>query len=304
MKKTILFTGGSGLLAINWAVEIARDFDVVLVLHKRNISVPGVRTITFDLDDASALLSTLKTIQPDCVIHCAGLTSVEACEAQPELAYHVNVELSVNTAIVCKQLGIQYVYISTDHLFSGNKPLVTEDDSPGPVNQYGKTKLEAEKRVLDISETFLAIRTNFYGWGPVYRRSFSDMIIDNLGNGKPVTLFEDFFYTPILIEELSQTVMALLEKKAQGVFHVVGDERISKLEFGMRVATRFGFDKKLIQVARFSDRKDLVRRPHDLSLSNKKVSAFLGKNIGDVNANIEQLYAQKENGILKEIQSI
>ena len=114
----------------------------------------------------------------------------------------------------------------------------------------------------------------------------------------------NFFYTPILIKELSQTVMALLEKKAQGVFHVVGDERISKLEFGMRVATRFGFDKKLIQVARFSDRKDLVRRPHDLSLSNKKVSAFLGKNIGDVNANIEQLYAQKENGILKEIQSI
>ena len=224
--------------------------------------------------------------------------------SQPELAYHVNVELSVNTAIVCKQLGIQYVYISTDHLFSGNKPLVTEDDIPGPVNQYGKTKLEAEKRVLDISETFLAIRTNFYGWGPVYRRSFSDMIIDNLGNGKPVTLFEDFFYTPILIEELSKIVMALIEKNVAGIFHVAGDERISKLEFGTRLASRFGFDQNLIRVARFSDRKDLVQRPCDLSLSNKKVSVLLDKKTGDINSNIDQLYLQHENGFSQKIQRI
>ena len=296
MKKKILLTGGSGLLALNWAFSIADEFIVVLGLHKRNISVKGPATLLIDMETVAGFEAVLQNVQPDIVIHCGGLANVETCEANPELAYHVNVELSVNAANACKQQGVAFVYISTDHLFSGHTALVSEEETTAPVNEYGKTKREGEKQVLDISERFLSIRTNFYGWGSSYRNSFSDMIINNLRNNKEVTLFEDFYYTPILIEELAQTVMDLLNKNANGIYHVVGNERISKLEFGIRIAEKFELDKKLIKVSRFADRKDLVKRPADLSLSNKKASLFLNREIGNIRKNIDSLYQQDQNG--------
>jgi dTDP-4-dehydrorhamnose reductase len=297
VKKKILFTGGSGLLATNWALSIINEFDIVLGLHQKQILLDGIQTLLVETETVSGFLSTLEELKPDIVIHCTALTNVEVCESDPELAWHVNVELAMNVAVACKQFGIQMVHVSTDHLFSGNTSLVSETEPPTPVNQYGKTKWEGEKAVLDVSENFLAIRTNFYGWGPSYRRSFSDMIIDNLRNGKRIQLFEDFYYTPILVEELAQTVMLLCQAKARGVFNVVGNERISKLDFGIRLAAQFGLNKNLIETSRFSERKDLVKRPQDLSLSNKKAELFLNRTIGDVNAGIEKLYRQAQSGI-------
>ncbi len=303
-KKKILFTGGSGLLALNWALLPADAYDVVLGLHKKNISVNNLVTMIIDMETITGFSAVLENIKPDIVIHCAGLANVEACEADPSMAYHVNVELSVNVAGACKMHGIHFVYISTDHLFSGKKALVSEDEIPSPVNEYGKTKLEAEKKILEISDRFLSIRTNFYGWGPAYRQSFSDMIITNIRNKKPVSLFEDFYYTPILIEELGYTVMELVSKHANGIFNVTGNERISKSVFGNRVADRFGLDKSLIRISKFSERKDLVKRPADLSLSNKKVCTFLNREVGNIDANIEKLFLQEKTGFSNIIQNV
>ena len=300
----ILFTGSSGLLALNWALGIAGDFDVVLGLHEKKISVSGISTVSLNMENCEVFSLEVQNIRPDVVIHCAGLTSVEACEEDPELAHHINVDLSVNVAEACRNNNVQLVYISTDHLFSGDKPLVSEEEPPSPINIYGKTKFEAEKKILEVSADFLAIRTNFYGWGPTYRQSFSDMIIYKLRSGITVSLFNDFFYTPILIEELAQVVMELIAKKANGIFNVVGNERISKLDFGIRLAKYFRLDAGLIQTALFAQRKDLVKRPIDLSLSNKKVNAFLERNIGDIDKNIQRLYQQEQNGLAKVIRSV
>jgi dTDP-4-dehydrorhamnose reductase len=303
-RKRVLLTGGSGLLALNWAMHIRENCDVVLGTHTKDISLNGITSCRIHMETMDAFSSDLDEIQPDIVIHCAGLANVEVCEADPIMAYQVNVVLSENVAICCKQRGISFVYISTDHLFSGKKPLVTEEETTSPVNVYGKTKLEAEQRIMDISDKHLAIRTNFYGWGPSYRQSFSDMIIGNIRAGKAVSLFDDFFYTPILIEELAQSVMELTEKNASGIFNVTGEERISKYTFGKLIAERFDLDESLIKVARFSDRKDLVQRPGDLSLSNKKLVTFLQRSIGNVKANIEGLFEQEQNGFSTIIRSI
>jgi dTDP-4-dehydrorhamnose reductase len=304
MKEKILFTGGSGLLAVNWALTIAGEYEVVIGLHQRSISVPGVATVDINMESREAFAIDLNTIRPQIVIHCVALADIEKCEADPLLAEHINVALSENVAQCCKEQAIQFVYISTDHLFSGAHPLVSETDETFPLNEYGKTKREAEKRILEVSEKFFSIRTNFYGWGPVYRHSFSDFIIKQLRSGQTISLFDDFFYTPILIEELAQTVMELLGKNTSGIFNVVGNERISKYAFGMRLAERFGLDTSLIKIARFAERKDLVKRPLDISLSNKKISGLLGREVGNITNNIERLYAQEQDGFSEMIQSI
>jgi dTDP-4-dehydrorhamnose reductase len=304
MKQKILFTGGSGLLATNWALHIAGDFDAILGLHKKSIAVPGVETVFCNMETVGAFAGNLSAIRPDIVVHCASLTTVEGCEADPSLAEHINVDLAVNAATACKQQNIQFVNICTDHLFSGKKPLVTENDPIEPMNEYGRTKALAEEKILAISENFLSIRTNFYGWGTSYRHSFSDSIISSLRANKTISLFDDVFYTPILIATFAETAMKLIKANAKGTFNVVGNERISKYEFGLRAAKQFGLDASLISSAKFAEREDFVQRPFDLSLSNKKAADFIGSDFGNINDDLKILFKQDQDGFSRLIKSI
>jgi len=196
------------------------------------------------------------------------------------------------------------VHISSDHLFSGAQSLVDELHPIAPVNVYAATKAEGESRVLDAHGGALIIRTNFYGWGPSYRRSFSDMVIDALRQGREVTLFTDVFFTPILIETMVEVVHDLVEMEVSGRFHVVGDERLSKYDFGRRIAEAFDFDQTLIKPGLIGDHDALVRRPYDMSLSNLKARELLGRTLGTVCEGIARLREQVRDGLASEMRHL
>ena len=300
MKQRILITGGSGLLAINWAQTVKNRFLLTLGLHKREVFVAGVETVQLDLDSPEFLLRSFEKFYPDVIIHTAGLTNVETCERDQDLARHVNINLAVNVAKVCESSGIKLVHISTDHLFSGRDSLIDETYPVCPVNFYGKTKAEAEARVLEINPQSLVVRTNFYGWGTDYRRSFSDLIIDTLrsnGNNEKLTLYKDVFYTPILAESVITAVHEMIDHEAYGIYHLVGDTRISKYEFGLLLADEFNLDKSLINIGSLADNPSLIRRPLDMSLSNLKAKKVLGRELGGVRQHLARLHQQETHTI-------
>lgn len=304
MNPRILITGGSGLLALNWALAVRDRFSVTLALHERNASLAGTQTRKIDLESVDHLTRAFEALQPQIVIHTAGLTSVEKCEAEPGLAQHVNADLASNVAEACAKLGLPLVHISTDHLFSGKASLVAEACPVAPINIYGQTKAEAESRVLDAHPLALVIRTNFFGWGTSYRHSFSDVVVEALRAGKELTLFQDVLYTPILVETATQAVHGLIDLNASGIFHVTGDERISKYEFGLRLAKEFRLDANLIRPGHIMNQLSLVQRPHDMSLSNQKTCKILGRKLGGVGEHIARLHQQELNGLAQEIRKL
>jgi dTDP-4-dehydrorhamnose reductase len=304
MKQRILITGGSGLLALNWAQAINDRYSVVLGLHKRLIDVWGARTQQIDFKSVDHIVRWIEENSPQLVIHAAGLTSVDLCESDPQLAHHLNVTLAVNVAKACVITGAGLVHISTDHLFSGKDSFVDENQPVAPINVYGRTKAEAEYRVLEVNPKSLVIRTNFYGWGTSYRHSFSDIVINALRAGQNLTLFEDVFYTPILVETLALAVDDLIDVNACGVFNVVGDERISKNGFGLMVAQEFGLEFGDVRTGLFSDQKNLVHRPRDMSLSNQKVCNLLGRRLGNVREHLAILHQQETNGFAQKLRTL
>ena len=304
MRNNLVITGGSGLLALNWAVVMRDRYTVTLGLHNRNVSLDGVRTHCFQLESIDELVHAFAAIKPYAVIHTAGLTNVDECEAKPDLARHINVKLAENVAKACAKLDLPLVHISTDHLFSGELYYVDETKTLAPQNVYARTKSEAECRVLESYAKSLIIRTNFYGWGPSYRRSFSDMVIDKLRMGEAITLFTDVFYTPILIEVLVDAIHQLIEKQASGIFNVVSDERVSKYEFGLRIADTFNLNASKIKEGTLAALPSNVRRPQDMSLSNQKISQLLGHSLGGVDKQLAQLRQQEQNGQIKEIKNL
>ena len=301
MHRRVLITGGSGLLALNWVMAIRDRYEVTLGLHYKKIELRGVNCLKIDLESVERLSQTMSIIQPDVVIHTAGLTSVERCEVEPDLARNINTKLAENVAKACAQLKLPLVHISTDHLFVGMDTLVSESHPVAPVNTYGRTKAEAESRVRNICPQALVIRTNFFGWGTSYRKSFSDIVISGLRGGKELILYQDVFYTPILAETLAVAVHELVERKESGVFNIVGDERVSKYDFGINLAKQFGLDRMLIKPGLIVDRPSQVLRPVDMSLSNQKISSILNRKLGGVLQHIERLHYQEQIGQAQEL---
>jgi len=301
-NPSIFLTGGSGLLAVNWFFTKRSEYNIYLGINKREINPSGANIVFADFSSEAGLLIQLQKIQPSLVIHTAGVTNVEKCENNPELAFNVNVGISSLVAKVAKKLDIPMVHISTDHLFGGSSSMLPEEEPIHAINVYGKTKALAEKAVLEINPSALIIRTNFYGWGTSYRRSFSDQIIQSLRNLQTISLFNDVNYTPILIEKLIHTVHDLLLKKATGIYNVVSDDRVSKYEFGVLIAEEFGFDKTLIQKCTLQSETNLVERPLDMSLSNSKVRELLGRNLGTVKQHLSRLHDQEINDDTKKLQ--
>ncbi|HDL01341.1 MAG TPA: NAD-dependent epimerase/dehydratase family protein, partial [candidate division Zixibacteria bacterium] len=204
----------------------------------------------------------------------------------------------------CFQQHIRFVHISTDHLFSGDKELITEEEPVAPLNVYAQTKAEAEVRVLGSNPDSLVIRTNFYGWGTSYRQSFSDYIIKNISEGNNITLYRDVFYSPIFTSVLAKTVHDLVELNVSGIYNVVGDERISKYEFGLKVASIFQLDPILIKPGLMAEQGSVVRRPYDMSLSNNKTIELLGRKLGGVGGHLDLMKRQQTMGLAQEIQRL
>lgn len=305
MRGKLLITGGSGLLALNWAAAYRARQSVTLALHRRRIALPGVASYVTPLDTRADAIAMIEAVRPDAVVNAAGLTNVEACEADPSAARHVNVEIARHIAEVCDARGIALVHVSTDQLFAGHAPMVTETTPVAPMNTYARTKAEAERVVMAAHPGALIARTNFYGWGTRYRQSFSDRIIDALRGNEPITLFSDVFFTPVLASDVARAALELLDAGASGVKHVSGDERLSKHAFGLKLARRFGLDVSLIRDGLLREAPGgLAPRPLDMSLSNEAARAILGRPLGNIDAQLAQLHEQEQSGLAEELKRL
>jgi dTDP-4-dehydrorhamnose reductase len=300
-RPRLLITGGSGLLALNWACAVRDRWDIVLGVHQRQVSLAGTTTAPLNLDDVATLERDLDALRPQLLVHTAGFTSVDGCEADPALAQHANATLARNVAAAAAAAGIPLIHISTDHLFGGEHALYREDREPSPLNEYARSKLLAEQWVALANPAALMLRTNFFGWGHARRQSFSDWILATLRAGQRLTAFDDVYFTPIIADRLALAAHELIARGARGVYNLAGDERISKYDFVMRVAGRFGLPADLIDRAQVSDAGLRAPRPRDMSLDTTKARRELGAAPAGVNDYLDDLERQEAGGRRSEL---
>ena len=292
--KTIVFTGGSSLLAQSWIKYEQPDYNYVLALHQRKLDNSKYKSVFLNYQDASHIAEQLERVKADIVVNCIGFTSVEDCEENPTQATQTNVEIANRIAGICNEMRIKLVHISTDHLFDGTNAFSDEQTLLSPLNTYGKTKGEGEQAILANNPDALVIRTNFFGWGPAYKASFSDKILKNLEAGKQNNLFDDVYYTPISVKTLSEKITLLVKKGGKGVFNICSNERITKYQFGLIIANVFGHENTLLHPSSIDEVANLTLRPKDMSLSNHKLCAFLGTSIPSLEEQIRALKHDRE----------
>jgi dTDP-4-dehydrorhamnose reductase len=292
MLPRLLITGGSGLLAKSWTYARQNKNAIYLAEHKTPCTLHGSSSLKFSLDSVDKIVYSLKEHAIDICVHTAGLTSVELCEKDPVLARFANTTLAENIALACAKLEIPLISISTDHLFSGRQSLANEDSIADPMNVYGSSKAWGETATLAAYPSALIVRTNFYGWGYSYRPSFSDFIFNKLNSGQSVGLFTDIFYTPIIATTLANICHDLIDMGASGIVNVVGSERLTKHDFGIKLAFVFGLDSELIEPIKFNQMSNLIDRPRDMSLSNSKLLNIIKYRIPSLEEQLLELKIQ------------
>jgi dTDP-4-dehydrorhamnose reductase len=299
----LLITGASGLLGINLALEAMSAHEVIAV-DRGKLSGTPFRIVRADLLDAGAVDSVLDAAQPDGVIHCAALADLEACEADSSLARRLNADLPGQLARACKERGIRLAHVSTDAVFDGSKQgAYTEADVPNPLGVYAQTKLEGEQAVGAEYPEAIVARVNFYGWSPSGRRSLAEFFFNNLTDNKSMSGFTDVRFCPMLVNHTAQILLAMLQKRLSGLYHVVGPQAMSKYQFGVEIARKFGLDESAIAPKSVLASNLTARRAHNLWLSTRKLSTDLAQPLPDFSTGLTQFYTQHQQGYPQKIRS-
>ena len=116
-----------------------------------------------DVTDAVQVERYIVESAPQVVVHLAAISNTGYCEQNPDESYRVNVESVCNLAAACARNGVKLVFFSSDQIYNGNYesgPL-SEDVEVSPETVYGKHKLEAERRALELCPTAVALRASW-----------------------------------------------------------------------------------------------------------------------------------------------
>jgi len=312
----ILVTGASGLLGLNLALEFAPQHTVYGVVNSHAIngdSLPSDRffgVFSADLLVPGALEQVLETTRPDWIIHCAALANLDACEAFPQQAQAMNAELPGRLAgWVNRQrdpsTGLpRLIHVSTDSVFDGMRGDYSEEDEPNPLGVYSCTKLAGERLVLEADPQAIVARVNLFGWSLGMKRSLAEIFVYNLQAGKRMMGFIDVFFCPLLVNDIAGIFLEMLANRLTGLYHVVSSESMSKCEFGLAIAEKFGLDAGLITPTRVADAGLRARRSPNLKLRTEKLAAALGKPLPRLSPAIRKFWELYQQGYPQWLQGL
>lgn len=211
----VLVTGVKGQLG----------YDVVNELKKRNHEPIGVDIDEMDITDREAVDSVIKDINPEAVIHCAAWTAVDAAEDEDkrEIVHKVNALGTEYIAIVCKELDIPMMYISTDYVFNGQgeEPWKPDCKDYAPLSVYGQTKLDGELAVSGLLSKFFIVRI---AW--VFGLNGKNFIKTMLNVGKTrdkLTVVCDQIGTPTYTYDLARLLVDMIETDKYGYYHATNE---------------------------------------------------------------------------------
>ena len=195
----------------------------------------------------SEICSLLDPHSLDAIYCIGGMTDVEACEEQPDLAHRVNSRGPAALAAYAHTLQIPFVYLSTEYIFDGHSGPYQEDDEPNPINVYGRSKLAGERAVLNSHPTALVLRTTVvYGPDP-RRRNFLYSLLSALRAERTFRVPADQISTPTYNQDLARVAGELVGRRAEGVLHVCGPELLSRYDFAHAAASALGLDVRLLE---------------------------------------------------------
>ncbi|SDL79731.1 dTDP-4-dehydrorhamnose reductase [Nonomuraea maritima] len=230
-----LVTGAGGMLAADVLDRAARTGQPVLGLARSEL----------DLCDRRAVDDLVRAYRPDVVVNCAAWTAVDAAEAHEEQALAVNGHAVRRLAEACAVTGAKLVHVSTDYVFDGAAAEPYAEDAPtGPVNAYGRTKLEGERAALEHGH--YVVRTAWlYG---ARGANFVRTMVRLAGERATVDVVDDQHGQPTWAADLADYLVRLAASDLPpGVYHGTSAGSTTWCGFAREIFTLLGTDQERVR---------------------------------------------------------
>ena len=278
----ILITGANGFLGYYLVEQLRRKNFSVTATGKGECRLPFTHDKNFqwlpmDFTDPFSIHDVFDNIRPDVVIHAGAMSKPDECEANQMLAYLVNVEGTVQLLINSADLKSFFVFLSTDFVFDGERGMYDEDDTPNPVNYYGRTKLEAEEAVKEYEFNWAIVRTVLvYGKNHSGHSNILKVVKEKLEKGEEYSVVDDQLRTPTYVEDLANGIVSIIERKATGIFHLSGKDILTPYQMAIKTAEHLRLDSSVIKKVTAASFSQPAKRPPKTGFIIDKARKELG----------------------------
>ncbi|MEV8554295.1 sugar nucleotide-binding protein [Streptomyces glaucescens] len=245
---------GSGFVGLGVARRLAAAGESVTVTSRhrpdRLPDVPGVRWHALDATEPEACGRLVARLEPRRIVLVHGPSDVTWCEEHPARAVAAHTAAAANFA--GRAGDARLLLVSTDNVFDGSRPDNSEDTPVSPANAYGRAKLAAERTVLDAAADAVVLRVSLvYGHEPADAGkwlNFFAACAHRLLRGEQVTVPEDQWTTPVLVDDVARVTAAVLFAggAVPPVLHLGGPDRVSRAAWASVVAEALGAPPHLV----------------------------------------------------------
>lgn len=262
--KPILITGGSGTLGRAFA----------RICGARNIPYQILSRKELDISNPDSIKKSMDRYDPWAIINAAGYVRVDEAEEDHELCFRENLEGSILLAQACKDRNIPLMIFSSDLVFNGELSTgYLESHHVSPLNIYGQSKALSEKRVIEIHEKTLIIRTSSF-FGPWDEYNFITRTLRKLSEDTIVHAPHDLTVSPTYIPDLVNECLTHLIDETFGIIHLVNQGEVSWSDFA-KLALQFAHDKynfnnKLLVSKSIADLNFKAPRPKNSVLKSER----------------------------------
>jgi len=194
-----------------------------------------------DLAQPETVLKALRDVKPDAVISAAAYTAVDKAEIEPDVAFAVNRDGARAVALAANDLGIPVIHLSTDYVFDGTKAdAYVESDQTDPTSIYGRSKLEGEQAVSEVTGNHVILRTAWVY--SEYGNNFVKTMLRLSENRDEINVVADQFGCPTSANDIAAAVVTIARKlvedsssRLRGVFHLSGTGETNWANFAKQI---------------------------------------------------------------------
>lgn len=215
----------------------------------------GTGSRDLDIRDAGRVREFVESHRPDWIVLAAAYTDVDGCESRSDLAFAVNRDGAVHVANAARSTGARLLFLSSDYVFDGTSTIPYETSHPrNPRSVYGRTKAEAEVRLLEILPECCILRTSWlFGVGG---KCFPDTILKLAATRPALDVVNDQRGSPTYTVDLARTIVALCGKNASGVVHASNAGDCTWFEFAREIVHSAGLSNDVRPVS-----SEIMARP-------------------------------------------
>jgi dTDP-4-dehydrorhamnose reductase len=228
--QPILITGATGTLGAAFK----------RICEARNLACHALTRQEMDITDPASVDAAIVRFKPWAIINAGGFVRVDDAETDSERCMRENTLGPTVLALACMRHALRFMTFSSDLVFDGAKgaPYV-ESDATNPLGVYGRSKLDAETRVLDADPQALVIRTSAF-FGPWDRHNFVTQALGALANGEPFQAAGDMIVSPTYVPDLVKVALDLMIDRERGIWHLTNGDAVSWAELARRACAAAG----------------------------------------------------------------